>query len=143
MTGLRRTSKTKLGSTVTITTDKHSIYHAGLSRTRAPSSSPKKSWVFVHCVLWDHVGQLQTLSHQPIGKYGCKYGSEPSRLGTKLVCFTMFVLVADPKDWENANIRIPLCTNANCGNSAVFHIKFRRHQNSEKHYYFRYIVNKA
>ena len=40
----------------------------------------------------------------------------------------MFVLVADPKDWGNANIRIPLYADANCGNSAVFQVKFRRHQ---------------
>ena len=40
----------------------------------------------------------------------------------------MFVLVANPKDSENANIRIPLCADANCGNSGVFPVKFRRHQ---------------
>ena len=40
----------------------------------------------------------------------------------------MFVLVADPKDWENANIRIPMCADANCGNSAVFQVNFRQHQ---------------
>jgi hypothetical protein len=47
--------------------------------------------------------------------------SEPSRFGTKLV-------VVEPKDLENANIRIPLCADANCGNSAVFQVKYRRHQ---------------
>ena len=53
--------------------------------------------------------------------------SEPSRSGTKLVWFALFLLAADPKDWKNANIRIPWCADANCVNLAVFQVKFRRH----------------